>query len=110
MEGKILNISIVDENTIKVVGKLDGKYETYIISEIEGDKASTAVMNEVKKLIKVLNTSVLKTLDKTQSFSRIKAEKLQKDISENIENTKREKQLKQKIEVEKDSKKSSKKK
>ncbi len=84
MSNELLNIAFVDENTIRVSKKTENGIVSYLITDIENDKASISVINEIKKISKILNSSVLKTLDKTQIYNKLKADKLNREIQEKL--------------------------
>ena len=84
---KGLNITFIDEESVKVIINENGKNISYIISTIEKDKASLTVMEEIKKVKKILNSSVLEKLDKTDKFFKLKAENLREEIKSKTKQT-----------------------
>ena len=77
---RIAAISFIDDETISVTMNTNGSNESFILSKIEGDKASVSVMNEIEKITKILNPSVLKKLDKSKSIRELKVNALKLKI------------------------------
>lgn len=81
---KVVSINLIDDNTVKIISKEGtGKLTSTLITDLEGDKASLAILKEIKGLTKILNKGVLKALDKSDKMLDLKKKSLKSKMKAN---------------------------